>query len=120
MRFFNTAGPVDGKRHYCLPPLERLDFPQVLLLIEQRKYFVLHAPRQTGKTSSLLALMDHLNTRGRYRCVYLNVEVGQAAREEVAAERGRSDFIKIIKITPTPFSLAFFSFGWQWSSGYFS
>ena len=58
MRFFNTAGPVDCQRHYCLPPLERLDLNRVLPLIEQQKYFVLHPPRQTGKTSSLLALMD--------------------------------------------------------------
>jgi hypothetical protein len=83
MRFFNTAGPVDCQRHYCLPPLERLNLSQVLQLIEQWKYFVLHAPRQTGKTSSLLALMDYLNAQGRYRCIYVNVESGQAAREQV-------------------------------------
>jgi hypothetical protein len=61
MRFFNTAGPVNPAIHYCLPPLERLDLQDVLLLIAQQKYFVLHAPRQTGKTSCLLALRDHLN-----------------------------------------------------------
>jgi len=84
MRFFNTAGPVDCQRHYCLPPLERLDLNRVLPLIEQQKYFVLHAPRQTGKTSSLLALMDWLNVQGQYRCVYTNVEIGQSAREDIA------------------------------------
>jgi len=83
MRFFNTAGPVDPARHYCIPPLERLELAEVLMLIEQQKYFVLHAPRQTGKTSCLLALRDLLNTEGRYRCVYTNVEVGQSAREQV-------------------------------------
>jgi AAA-like domain len=85
MRFFNTAGPVKPADHYCLPPLERFDLDEVLLLIQQKKYFVLHAPRQTGKTSALLALMEHLNTHGTYRCVYMNVEVGQAARQDVAA-----------------------------------
>ena len=83
MRFFNTAGPVDCRKHYCLPPLERLDLDEILLLIQQEKYFVLHAPRQTGKTSSLLALMDYLNQQDQYRCIYFNVEVGQAAREDV-------------------------------------
>lgn len=83
MRFFNTAGPVDCERHYCLPPLERLKLDHVLRLIEQQKYFVLHAPRQTGKTSVLLALMDYLNGQGRHRCGYVNVEVAQAARENV-------------------------------------
>ncbi len=47
---------------------------------------MLHAPRQTGKTSALLALRDLLNRggHGRYRCVYVNVEAGQAAREHRA------------------------------------
>jgi hypothetical protein len=83
MRFFNTEGPVDCARHYCLPPLERLDLGQVRLLIEQQKYFLLHAPRQTGKTTCLLALADYLNREGRYRAVYANIEVAQAYRENV-------------------------------------
>ena len=85
MRFFNTAGPVDCREHYCIPPLERLDLEEVLMLLQQKKYFVLHAPRQTGKTSCLLALLDYLNAGGQYRCVYINVEAAQAAREDVAA-----------------------------------
>jgi len=55
MRFFNTEGPVRSDKHYCLPPLERWDLPEILSLIEQEKYFLLHAPRQTGKTTCLLA-----------------------------------------------------------------
>ena len=85
MRFFNTAGPVVAEMHYCVPPLERLDADEVLLLIRQWKYFVLHAPRQTGKTSALLALRDELNAGGEFRCVYVNVEGGQSAREDVGA-----------------------------------
>ena len=85
MRFFNTAGPVDAELHYRIPPLTRLDLDSLLMLIRQRKYFVLHAPRQTGKTSTLLALRDELNAGGEYRCVYVNVEVGQSAREDVEA-----------------------------------
>ena len=83
MRFFTTAGPIKPARHYCIPPLERLDLDDVLALIRDEKYFVLHAPRQTGKTSALLALRDLLNAEGVYRCVYVNVEGGQAAREDV-------------------------------------
>jgi hypothetical protein len=83
MRFFNTAGPVRCEHHYCLPPLTRFNLDEVLMLIDQQKYFVLHAPRQTGKTTYLLALMDYLNRQGRYRCLYLNVEGAQAAREDV-------------------------------------
>ncbi len=82
-RFFNTAGPVVAEDHYCLPPLVRLDAGRVFELIGQKKYFILHAPRQTGKTSALLALRDELNATGRYRAVYTNVEDAQAAREDV-------------------------------------
>lgn len=84
MRFFNTAGPVNPADHYCLDPLQRIELNTVLPLIEQKKYFVLHAPRQTGKTSCLLALRDYLNAGDRYRCVYVNVEGAQSARENVA------------------------------------
>ena len=83
-RFFNTAGPMIPGDHYQIPPLERLDLDEVLLLIEQKRYFVMRAPRQTGKTSALLALLKELNGSGRYRCVYVNVEIGQSAREDVA------------------------------------
>ena len=46
---------------------------------------MLHAPRQTGKTSALLALRDALNAEDEFRCAYVNVEGGQSAREDVGA-----------------------------------
>ena len=85
MRTFSTAGPVIAEKHYHVPPLERLDRKELRSLIDQWKYFVLHAPRQSGKTSALFALVDELNGGGAYRCVYVNVERGQSAREDVAA-----------------------------------
>ena len=83
MRFFNTEGPVRADRHYCLPPLARWDLDEVLGLIEQEKYFVLQAPRQTGKTTCLLALLEYLNRQRRYRAVYTNLETALTAREDV-------------------------------------
>jgi len=88
MRFFATEGPVRPDRHYNLPPLSRWDLDEILSLIDQEKYFLLHAPRQTGKTSCLLALMEHLNREGRYRALYVNIEAAQAAREQVALGLG--------------------------------
>ena len=82
MRFFNTTGPVVAADHYCIPPLGRLDLDDLLRLVRDKRYFVLHAPRQTGKTSALLALRERLDADG-YRCVYANVEVAQTAREDV-------------------------------------
>ena len=86
MRFFNTAGPVRPDDHYAVAPLDRMDVDELLALIRAKQYFVLHAPRQTGKTSALIALRDLLNSGevGHFRCVNVNVEVGQVARDDTA------------------------------------
>ena len=84
MRFFNTTGPIQPSRHYCVPPLSRVDLGEIRRLVEQEQYFVLYAPRQTGKTSVLVALRDLLNREGACRCVYVNLEAGQTAGEDVA------------------------------------
>ncbi|MGK7888307.1 MAG: ATP-binding protein [Leptolyngbyaceae cyanobacterium] len=73
-KWFNTAGPCQADIHYMLPPLDRL--PNVDRLIEQRGYFVIHAPRQTGKTTAMLALAEQLTASGQYTAVMLSVEVG--------------------------------------------
>ena len=82
-RFFNTAGPNRADKEYTLDPLSRFDLDDILGYIAQAKYFVLHAPRQTGKTSCMLALRDYLNASGDYIAVYANVEGGQASRNDV-------------------------------------
>ena len=70
VRTFNTAGPVQAHRHCQIAPLSRIDLDEVLGLIRDEKYLVLHAPRQTGKTSALLALRDLPNGGqvGDFRC----------------------------------------------------
>jgi hypothetical protein len=85
MKFFNTAGPNKPELNYTIPPLERLNLPEVLEMIDAQRYFVMHAPRQTGKTSCLLALQAELNQSRKYACVYCNIEAAQAARENVNA-----------------------------------
>ena len=86
MRFFSVAGPVRPDEHYAVPPLDRVDVDELLALIRAKQYFVLHAPRQTGKTSALIALRDLLNRgeAGDFRCVDVDVEVAQVARDDVA------------------------------------
>ena len=126
MRFFNTAGPVNCQDHYCLPPLGRFDLDEILSLVAQKKYFVLHAPRQTGKTTCLLALTEYLNRTGRYRALYANVEVGQSAREDVEAamraivneigSRAR-DFLADIDFVVVTDVTQFFNFSFQFSNG---
>jgi hypothetical protein len=79
-KFFNTSGPVVAQDHYTLDPLSRIDWEEVYHLIQAKRYFVLHAPRQTGKTSALLAMMKVLNDSSDYAAVYANIEGAQAAR----------------------------------------
>ena len=84
-RFFNTAGPNNPAKEYTIEPLSRINLTEILHLIDQNKYFVMHAPRQSGKTSCLLALRDYLNEKDDYVAVYANVEAGQAARNDVGS-----------------------------------
>ncbi|MBL8614453.1 MAG: hypothetical protein JNM72_02480 [Deltaproteobacteria bacterium] len=55
-RSFNTTGPCDPARHYMLPPVAHL--PDMAPFIEEQLYFVLHAPRQTGKTTAMRAFTE--------------------------------------------------------------
>lgn len=82
-KHFNTSGPIDRKNHYRIDPLLRIDLKEIEFLIDSQKYFVLHAPRQTGKTSYMLALMEYLNQQGKYKCLYVNVEAAQVSRGDV-------------------------------------
>jgi len=74
VRWFNVAGPCRPDVHYMLSASARL--PEVLRLVEQQSYFVLHAPRQSGKTTVMLALACELTASGRYAAVLVSAEVG--------------------------------------------
>ncbi len=82
-KFFNNAGPQLPADNYTIDPLRRIKLPELQDLIDQKRYFVLHAPRQTGKTTSLYALMRHFNAGTQYRALYVNIEAGQAHREDL-------------------------------------
>lgn len=66
-RWFNIAGFCDADKHYMLAPTVRL--PDLSRIIAQESYFVIHAPRQTGKTTAMLALAQELTSSGRYTAV---------------------------------------------------
>lgn len=55
-----------------------------------RQYFILNAPRQTGKNAALRAIQDLIpsGAPGPSRCLYLNAEGGQTAPEDVACGMG--------------------------------
>jgi len=85
-KWFNTAGPCKSDIHYMLPPTERL--PKVRTLIDRQNYFVIHAPRQVGKTTAMLALAQELTEGGKYTAVMLSAEVGAAFPHDPVAAQG--------------------------------
>ncbi|NEP18694.1 MAG: hypothetical protein F6J97_17630 [Leptolyngbya sp. SIO4C1] len=82
-RWFNTAGPCQSDIHYMLPPLERL--PSIERLIARRGYFVIHAPRQTGKTTAMLTLAQQLTAQGSYAALMVSAEVGAVFQHDPGA-----------------------------------
>lgn len=82
-RSFNIAGPCHPDRNYMIPAVERL--PEARILVEQGLYFVVHAPRQTGKTTLLYMLAAELTASGKFAAVPFSCEAGSAAREDYAA-----------------------------------
>lgn len=78
MRFFNAGGPCNAADHYMLPATQRLEAFDVDLLIAQKHYFVVHAPRQVGKTTAMMALAEELTANGDYVAVVLSLETGAA------------------------------------------
>jgi hypothetical protein len=61
--------------------------PQLRGVIDQMHYFVLHAPRQTGKTTILRGLAASLTEEGRYAAVWVSAEQGQAFIDIAGAEK---------------------------------
>ena len=71
-RFFNTVGAINPSNHYFLP--HRLDWEQLEEFIRKEYYFVLHAPRQSGKTTAIIEFVRHLNQEEKYTALYLSTE----------------------------------------------
>ncbi|MDE0634985.1 MAG: AAA-like domain-containing protein [Candidatus Poribacteria bacterium] len=58
MRRFGTQGPVNPQEHYVVSRTEEI--ADYIKRVEQGKYVVLFAPRQTGKTTFFQAALDAL------------------------------------------------------------
>jgi hypothetical protein len=67
-----------------LPPEPRL--PEARALIEQRRFFVVHAPRQTGKTTTLSTLARDLTAEGHHAAIRFSCETARTAPDDGAAE----------------------------------
>jgi type II secretory pathway predicted ATPase ExeA len=82
-RFFNTAGPCKADLHYMLDPVARLG--AVRGLIERQSYFVLHAPRQVGKTTSVERLARALTDEERFAAALVSCESGAPFADDPGA-----------------------------------
>lgn len=66
-----------------VPPLPRV--PEAQGLVEQGAYFVIHAPRQSGKTTFLRAFARDLTARGVFTGLYASCEAAEASGDDYAA-----------------------------------
>jgi len=72
-RSFNAEGPCNPQDHYMIDALRGMD-KGILSLIEEKKYFVIHAARQSGKTTLLQALAAKINSEGNCYALYCSLE----------------------------------------------
>jgi hypothetical protein len=72
-RFFNVTGLCNPKDHFMVDPMRGLN-KTILDLIDNKYYFTIHAPRQTGKTTLLRSLSIQLNLSKKYVAVHFSLE----------------------------------------------
>ena len=72
-RFFNVTGLCNPLDHFMVDPLRGLN-KMILELIDNKYYFTIHAPRQTGKTTLLRSLSHELNLSQKYVAVHFSLE----------------------------------------------
>ena len=100
-KYFNIAGPCFPNRHYMLPALDRM--PEVRRLVEQEMYFVIHAPRQTGKTTAVKALAREINAKGEKVALYCTLETLQNATDvDWAMKQIRGLLLRCATVIPEP------------------
>jgi len=75
-KYFNVAGPCNPSEHYMLDPLRDCG-EELTDLIDQKQYFVIHAARQSGKTTLLLELAEKIKAENEYYVLYCSLEALQ-------------------------------------------
>ncbi|MDR1919309.1 MAG: hypothetical protein LBQ65_06650, partial [Tannerellaceae bacterium] len=92
MRYFNVAGPCNKADHYMIEASTRLHGVEELIAAKQ--YFVIHAARQSGKTTYLKDLTQRLNAEGKYYALYCSLENMQ---DIIDPEKGIPEIVRKIK-----------------------
>jgi hypothetical protein len=80
IKVFNTAGPCVPSEHYMLPVLPRL--PDIYDMIDGKYYFIIHAPRQSGKITFLDILTEKINSDGQFYAIYCSLATLSGVQNE--------------------------------------
>jgi hypothetical protein len=124
VRFFNTTGPCNPWDHYMLPPEDRLVGAQLHRYIRDKLYWVLHAPRQTGKTTFLRSWMRTINSGEEAVACYTSLEACQGIPERAEAmktmhkaicESARASDLPIPKLSLDDHELLLYETMQKWS-----
>jgi len=72
-RYFNTTGFCRPDWHYMVDPNMEI-INEINRLIQNNQYFIIHAPRQSGKTTLLHSLCRQINAEGKYIALTFSLE----------------------------------------------
>jgi hypothetical protein len=98
---FNIAGPCNSSNHYMLDPLRNIG-KDLMRLIDREYYFVIHAARQSGKTTLLWELTDKIEAESKYHALYCSLE---SVQDIVEQSEGIPAIVKTIKSAITNIGL---------------
>ena len=99
-RYFNTTGFCRPEWHYIVDPTRGL-VNDIYSLIENNQYFLLHAPRQSGKTTLLHAITRQINSEGKYIAVTFSME--NAGYRSITVEKAMHSAINSLYATAQVF-----------------
>jgi len=82
-KYFNTTGFCRPDWHYMVDPdMEIIN--EINRLIQNNQYFLIHAPRQSGKTTLLHSLCRQINAEGKYIALTFSMENAGTHEMELA------------------------------------
>ncbi len=100
-KYFNTAGPCNSKEHYMLPTSEIIK--EIMFLIRRKQYFVIHAARQTGKTTLIKNIVTEINKGKDYYALYCSLESVQVfSKPEIGIKQILSVLRKSFRYSKIP------------------
>ncbi|MDR2422639.1 MAG: AAA-like domain-containing protein [Deltaproteobacteria bacterium] len=90
---FNAAGPCLPAENYMLPVLPRLPEEDIKEIIDGKYYFIIHAPRQSGKTTYLDFLTNKINSECEYYAINCSLMTLRNIEDEDKAMQNLIDLI---------------------------